>query len=1153
MPLQSSFSSFSTHSSSSSSIRYPWKYHVFISFRGEDTRYGFTGNLYKALFDKGVHTFIDDEELQRGHEITPSLLKAIEESRIAIIILSPNYASSSFCLDELVHILHCIKGNDRLVLPVFYEADPSDVRHQRNSFGEAMAKHEEKFKSDLNKVHKWKQALHQVANLSGYHFKHGDGYEHKFIANIVEEISRKINRVPLPVADYPVGLKSRVSNIISLLEMDSSDRVHMVGIHGIGGIGKTTLAIAVYNLIADNFESVCFLEDVRENSSKYGLVHLQNNLLCKILGKEGVQIQGVKEGTSQIQQRLRGKKVLLILDDVDEQKQLESIAGKPNWFGGGSRVIITTRDTHLLKLHNVEKTFEVAALSKKHSLELLVKKAFKNDEVNSSYYANVLNCAITYASGHPLALEIIGSNLFGKEVEHWESALHQYEKIPNREIQQILKISYNALEEYEKNIFLDITCCFKGHNLKEIGDILHAHYGYNMSYHIQRLVDKSLIKIKFGDQVTFHDLIEDMGKEIVRQESPNMPGNRSRLWYHEDIVQVLQEKQGTSTVEIIYLEFPSSKMDENGDPSKKKKNKVVQVEWDGLAFKDMVNLKTLIIKNGSFSEGPKYLPNNLRVLDWRRYPLKGFPDDFQPKHLCMLKLPEYLFESYKLDSLSKNLASLNVLNFENSEYLKEIPDVSGLLTLQKLSFSGCKNLTTVHNSVGILNNLKVLKAEDCESLRTFPSINLPSLEILMLSGCYRLAKFPEILGKMEKVEMLRLCGTNIKDLPSSFQNLCELSCLNLSGHTFHRIPSVIVNMPKLFTLYIGGERNKTWESCNKLEEGVEGTLSSSNVTNLTLDKYMLSDNFFPLALAWFRNVKTLDLSSNRFTILPECIQDFRFLSSLKVDFCTKLVKIAGIPPNLKQFSAVGCSNLTEVTSVLLNQELHENGRTEFALPGTMIPAWFEEKRKGDSISFWFRGEFPSNALCFAILKRNRRSSGTRITTMVSINGKQVSRGDGRTQTFQELFIFDLSMTKKTYHLDGICFENKWNHANVSFKIYDLMEECGMHILKQESSSIMKDIRFTNPCIKNDDEALHGIGSIDVRLRLQPGSATSQPASQNPLRHSGDTSHSKGNWAVPQFRGGTVFARRNIKMMLCVMFYTMLSIVVCGLGMWLGKN
>ncbi|XLT60513.1 TMV resistance protein N [Arachis ipaensis] len=659
-------------------------------------------------------------------------------------------------------------------------------------------------------------------------------------------------------------------------------------------------------------------------------------------------------------------------------------------------------------------------------------------------------------------------------------------------------------------------------------------------------------------------------------------------------------------------------MDENGDPSKKKKNKVVQVEWDGLAFKDMVNLKTLIIKNGSFSKGPKYLPNNLKVLDWRRYPLKGFPDDFQPKHLCMLKLPEYPFKScnllsvhpkklsipklsyylfkksYKLDSLSKasilnsffrfcmfskftwlfvsffffpvlmffffqNLASLNVLNFENSEYLKEIPDVSGLLTLKKLSFSGCKNLIRVHNSVGILNNLKVLKAEDCESLGTFPSINLPSLEILMLSGCNRLAKFPEILGKMEKVEMLRLCGTNIKDLPSSFQNLCELSYLILSGNTFHRIPRVIVDMPKLSTLYINVEAHKykTWESRNKLEEGVEGTLSSSNVINLTLNNYMLSDNFFPLALAWFRNVKTLDLTRNRFTILPECIQDFCFLSSLKVDACKKLVKIAGIPPNLKQFSALDCINLTkeEATSVLLNQELHENGRTEFALPGTTIPAWFEEQGKGDSISFWFRGEFPSNALYFAILLRNRQHRATRITTMVSINGKKVSRGGGRTQ-MQDLFIFDLSVTNKTYHLDGICFENKWNHANVSFEleIGGGTMAFGMHILKQESSSIIKDIQFTNPCIKNeDDEALHGIDSIDVRLRLQPGSATSQPASQNPLGHSGDASHSKGNWAVPQFRGGTVFARRNIKMMLCVMFCTMLSIVVCGLGMWLGKN
>ncbi|MED6143192.1 hypothetical protein PIB30_004283 [Stylosanthes scabra] len=198
MDLQSPFSSVHTFN-----YDYKCQYDVFISFRGQYTRYGFTGNLYKALCDKGIHTFIDDEELQRGDQISPSLLKAIQESRIAIIVLSPNYASSSFCLDELVSILHSFKGKNLLVLPVFYDVDPSDVRHQRNSFGEAMAEHEKRLKNDLNKVQKWKEALHQVANLLGYHFKYGDGYEHVFIGNIVGNISKKIRRnAALPVADH---------------------------------------------------------------------------------------------------------------------------------------------------------------------------------------------------------------------------------------------------------------------------------------------------------------------------------------------------------------------------------------------------------------------------------------------------------------------------------------------------------------------------------------------------------------------------------------------------------------------------------------------------------------------------------------------------------------------------------------------------------------------------------------------------------------------------------------------------------------------------------------------------------------------------------------------------------------------------------------
>ena len=168
----SSCSSSSSSSSycSSSFFSYKWTYDVFLNFRGEDTRDGFTGNLYHALKRKGIHTFIDDR-LHRGEEITPALLEAIDKSRIAIVILSVNYASSTFCLEELVKILEFIKQKNRLVLPIFYKVDPSDVRHTRKSYQEALAKHEANFKNKGQKVRNWKSALYEVANLSGWHFK----------------------------------------------------------------------------------------------------------------------------------------------------------------------------------------------------------------------------------------------------------------------------------------------------------------------------------------------------------------------------------------------------------------------------------------------------------------------------------------------------------------------------------------------------------------------------------------------------------------------------------------------------------------------------------------------------------------------------------------------------------------------------------------------------------------------------------------------------------------------------------------------------------------------------------------------------------------------------------------------------------------------
>ncbi|KDO40815.1 hypothetical protein CISIN_1g045634mg, partial [Citrus sinensis] len=152
-------------SSSSSSLTGHSKYKVFLSFRGEDTRNGFTSHLAAALHRKQIQFFIDDEELEKGDEISPALFIAVETSDISVIILSKDYASSKWCLNELVNILDCKKMNGKIVIPVFYQVDPSDVRKQRRSFGEAFVHHENNFP---DKVQKWRDALTEASNLSGY-------------------------------------------------------------------------------------------------------------------------------------------------------------------------------------------------------------------------------------------------------------------------------------------------------------------------------------------------------------------------------------------------------------------------------------------------------------------------------------------------------------------------------------------------------------------------------------------------------------------------------------------------------------------------------------------------------------------------------------------------------------------------------------------------------------------------------------------------------------------------------------------------------------------------------------------------------------------------------------------------------------------------
>ncbi|KAL5078194.1 hypothetical protein RYX36_017178 [Vicia faba] len=518
-----------------------WTHDVFLSFRGTDTRNTFTGNLFNSLQQRGINTFFDEDTIHEGDEITPTLLQAIEHSRIFIAVFSKYYASSTFCLNELVTILvECAKPPPgRLFIPIFYDVDPSHIRYLTGTYGKAFKKHEKRFRNDKDKVQKWRNALLQAANVAGCHFKPGSESEYKFIRKIVDKISIEINRVHLNVASKPVGLKSQMLKVKSLLE--SNERVIMVGIYGIGGIGKSTLARAVHNLVADQFEGVCYLADIRQKTTNDDLAHLQETLLSEILGEKDIKVVDVHKGISMIKRRLQRKKVLLILDNIEKDKQLQVLVGGHDWFGSGSKIIITTRNKHLLATHGIVKVYEVQQLNKEKALELFSCHAFKHGKLDPSY-VDTAKRAVSYCHGLPLALEVIGSQLFGKSLAVWKSSLDIYDGVICKDIHDILKVSYDVLEENEKGIFLDIACFFNSYEIGYVKEILYLH-GFHAENGIKDLTDKSLMKIDINGCVRMHDLIQDMGRAIVRQESTLEPGRRSRLWFSDDILHVLEENK----------------------------------------------------------------------------------------------------------------------------------------------------------------------------------------------------------------------------------------------------------------------------------------------------------------------------------------------------------------------------------------------------------------------------------------------------------------------------------------------------------------------------------------------------------------------------------------------------------------------------------
>ncbi|PHT73702.1 hypothetical protein T459_24487, partial [Capsicum annuum] len=761
-------------------------YDVFLSFRGEDVRKTFVDHLYVALQLKGINTFKDDEKLEKGKFISPDLMKAIEESRIALIVLSKNYANSMWCLDELTKIMECNKQKGQIVLPVFYDVDPSTVRKQKHSYGEAFGKHEDRFK-----VQKWRAALEEAANLSGWDLPNtADAHEARFVKEIVEDIMAKLGsqRHASNVKNL-VGMESQMQKVYKMLGVGSGG-VHFVGILGMSGVGKTTLARVIYDDISSQFEGACFLHEVRDRSAKQGLERLQEILLSEILFIKDLRINNVFEGVNMQKHRLRYKKVLLVLDDVDHIDHLDVLAGKREWFGPGSRIIITTKDKHLLVKHDVEKMYKMRTLNEEESLQLFKQYAFKKNRPTKKF-ERISAEVIKYTAGLPLALKVLGSFLYGRDLVEWRSEVERLKQIPEDEILKKLEPSFTGLNSNEQKIFLDIACFFTGKKKDSVTRILKS-FEFSPVIGVKVLMEKSLISISEG-RIIMHQLIQEMGWYIVRREASDYPREYSRLWKSEDISQILARNMGTEKIEGISLNLTSKE----------------QVKVSRAAFMQMTRLRFLKFRNAYVFQGPDFLPDELRWLDWHGYPSKSLPISFQGEQLVSLKLKSssiiQLWETYKV------LGSLKYLNLGHSQKLIRTPDFSGTPNLERLVLEECTSLVEFKFSVGDLGKLVLLNLANCRNLKTLPkSFRLGKLEILILSGCSKLKTFPEIDGKMHSLSELYLGATAISELPASIENLSGVSVINLSYcKHLESLPSSIFRLKYMKTLDVSG--------CSKLE------------------------------------------------------------------------------------------------------------------------------------------------------------------------------------------------------------------------------------------------------------------------------------------------------------------------------------------------
>uniref|UniRef100_M4CAD3 ADP-ribosyl cyclase/cyclic ADP-ribose hydrolase n=1 Tax=Brassica campestris TaxID=3711 RepID=M4CAD3_BRACM len=920
-------------SSSSSSLALIWLYHVFLSFRGEDVRKGFLSHVLKEFKSKGINVFIDNE-IKRGESVGPELVKAIRHSRVGVVLLSRNYASSSWCLDELVEIMKCREEVGQTVMTIFYNVDPSEVRKQTGDFGKAF---DETCVGRTEEVKRaWRQALNDVASIAGYDASNCDN-EADLINKVASKVMAVLGFTPSKDFDDFVGIEARIMEIKSKLILQSEE-VKVIGIFGPAGIGKTTTARVLYNQLSPYFQFNTFLKNIRGSYEKpcgndYDLkLNFQKSMLCQIFNKEDIEVRHL----GRAQEMLSDKKVLVVLDEGDNWWQLEEMAKQPGWVGPGSIIIITTEDRKLFKALGlgIDHIYEMKYPTSKESLQIFCQYAFGQKSPDQGFES--LAREVTWLAGDlPLGLRVMGSYLRGMSRDGWIEALPWLRSTLDREIESTLRFSYNALRDNERTLFLHLACLFAGIKVDRFKRYF-ANSSLEVNHGLEVLAQKSLIFIEYG-LIQMHRLLQQIGREIVKKQSMEEPGRRQFLMDTKEISHVLDEDTDTGNVRGIMLSTSE------------------EIKINKSAFQGLNNLQFLYFNSYTIRTpgGLDCFPAKLIFLHWYSCPLRIWPSKFSCKFLVELIMQYSKFEM--LWKGIKPLPCLKILDLSSSQNLKKIPDLSEATSLEVLCLHKCKSLLELTSSVGNATKLYRLDIRGCRNIKDFPNVSDSILELeLCETGITEVPPWIESLYRLRKLimcgcEQLKTVSPNISKLENlEFLHLTNYDLCDAGDHYNEDNEEIYYN-ENLFAARIewGPDFKRSWR--------LRSDLDIHYILQISLPEKALTSS---LHLRSFNGMKTI----------PECIRRLSGLIKLDVKECRRLQALPSLPDSLQFIDAEGCHSLKRIESSFRNpniclnffccyhlnqkaRKLIQTSACKYAvLPGEEVPAHFTHRASSGSLT-----------------------------------------------------------------------------------------------------------------------------------------------------------------------------------------------------------